>query len=158
MLKNKVINDETALLLSKIMRKNLHNIIIIFYKIYEQGFEEFLIRECLHPEYAYYSIEFENFNPQDGSYQKMVKTVGEKKQYQNNAKRYIRKSMDSLIKYWGKNNRKVIIINNIDISKQLSDVFVKLEHKNYKQAKAKLEILFKKMAKIFSEEFFQKQK
>jgi len=157
-LKNEVIDDNSALQLSKVMRKNLHNILTVFYKIYDLGFKDFLTKYYLHPEYAKYFIKFDGFNSNKGSYKKMIKIIGDKKQYKNSAERYIRKSFESLDKYSKVSNRNTKVLAEKDVSKQLEKVFHYLKQKDYIKAKRNLDIVFKKIAKFFSLEFFQNLK
>lgn len=104
-LKNKIRNNSDALKLSKIMRQNLHQVLLLLAEISKQGYNNFLITNFLHPEYAFYSITFRGFDPKTGLYKEMIKTAGSKKQYTNNAKRYIRISLESLKAYQKVKNR-----------------------------------------------------
>ena len=114
-LKKHIRNNKDALRASKIMRINMHNILLIFYEIHKNGYDNFLVDNFLHPEYASFSIKFIGFNPEDGSYKEMIKTKGNKKQYENNARRYIRKSLESLEKYKDVKNRNTIKISSSKI-------------------------------------------
>lgn len=105
LLKNRVKNDTDALRFSKLMRENLHYILSIFAYIADKGYKDFLQKYFLHPEYSNYSVKFDGFDPKTGFYKEMVKTEGNKKQYRNNAARYIRISFESLLKYSTKMNR-----------------------------------------------------
>ena len=115
--KNLVRNDNDAMTLSKIMRKNLHHVLTILSTIKASGFSKFLVKNFLHPEYAYFSIDFTGFDPKTGSYERMIKKPGNIKQYRNNAKRYIRIALDSLDDYQSKENRRVKMWKNIDVDK-----------------------------------------
>ena len=53
-LKNKIKTDADALKLSKIMRRNMHQILLILSEISKQGYSKFLVTNFLHPEYAFY--------------------------------------------------------------------------------------------------------
>jgi len=53
-LKNKIKTDADALKLSKIMRRNMHQILLILSEILKQGYSKFLVTNFLHPEYAFY--------------------------------------------------------------------------------------------------------
>ena len=99
LLKIKLRNDTDALKLGKLMRENIHHVLSIFSYLSEKGHKDFLIKNFLHPEYANYSIRFEIFDPKTGTYKEIIKTGGTKKQYVNNAKRYIRISLESLKQY-----------------------------------------------------------
>lgn len=157
-LKNHILNNRDALLLSKVMRKNLHNILTIFYIIYKSGYQEFLIKYFLHPEYAKYSIAFVSFNPEDGSYKEMIKKEGDKKQYDNNAKRYIRKSFEALDKYAVVANRNTKVLKSDNISNLLNLILKNLSKKDYSKARNNLNLIFDDIANSCSKEFFLDQK
>lgn len=155
-LKQDVSKDEDALLLSKIMRKNLNSVLYIFYLIHKNSYDEFLIKYFLHPEHANYSISFIDFNLKDGTYKKMVKKSGNKKQYKNNARRYIRKSFESLEKYAAVKNRNTKLLKSKEISDLLNKILIFLSKKDYKTARHSVDVIFKKIANFYSKEFFQK--
>jgi len=104
-IKKKIKNKNDISKLNKIMRKNMHIILLILYELHKAGFEKFLTT-FLNPQYAYYSYKFTNFDKQTGKYIAQ-KIEGTKKQYRNNASRYIRKSFEYLKKYKNKKNRKL---------------------------------------------------
>ena len=143
MLKTKIKNDSDALKLSKIMRQNMHNILSVFAFISEKGYQDFLIKNFLYPEHANYSISFKNFNPKDGSFESMIKTAGDKKQYKNNTKRYIRISIDSLKKYIGKENRHNKDWRTEEIDIELNKIIKHLEKNQEKLALKNVYALFK---------------
>jgi len=134
-LKNKVRTSEEALLLSKLMRRNMHYVLRILYLIHKKGYDHFLIRNFLHPEYARYSILFKNFNYKDGTFTKMTKIKGDKKQYLNNAQRYIRKSLESLERYSDKENRRIMDWESNKINKNIQNIFGLLKNKKESSAK-----------------------
>lgn len=142
-LKYLVKNDKDALRISKLMRLHLHQILTILSQINKKGYKAFLIKYFLHPEYANYSIKFLGFNPADGSYEEMIKTRGTKKQYSNNAKRYIRKSFDALKKYSDVKNRNTKIIASRDIQVAMLDVFQLLEAGRADRARKTLDSVFR---------------
>ena len=146
-LKKEVKTDEGALFVSKLMRKNLHYILSIFSVISKAGYKDFLIKNFLHPEFAFYSIEFVGFNPTTGQYQKMIKHRGNKKQYRNNAERYIRISFDSLKNYENKKNRRVSRWNNKKIDFFLKKTLDLLSQHKEKKALVPLRILFRTLAR-----------
>ncbi len=135
-LKNKIESQEDALTLSKLMRKNMHYILKILYIIHKSGYDNFLIKNFLHPEYANYHISFENFNYSNGLFTKMIKIKGDKKQYSNNAKRYITKSLVYLEKYNSKNNRRVINLNDEKSSRNIDKILFLLKNKKEHRAKS----------------------
>lgn len=114
-LKLLVKSDEDAKKLSDLMRRNMHHALIILAEVAANGFSDFLRRKFLKPEYAYYDIEYQGFDPSTGEYKRMVKKKGSKKQYENNAKRYIRKSFGSLRKYKEGGSRRVFKWNNAKV-------------------------------------------
>ena len=153
LLKNKVRNDTDALKLGKLMRENMHHILSIFSYLAKKGYKDFLIRNFLHPEYANYSIKFEIFDPKTGTYKKMIKISGKKKQYANNAKRYIRISLESLKQYSLKKNRNLKKWLNDDTEENLAQVVKYLESGNEKKALSKLFETFEVVAKHLSTKF-----
>jgi len=153
LLKNKVRNDTDALKLGKLMRENMHYILSIFSYLAKKGYKDFLIRNFLHPEYANYSIKFEIFDPKTGTYKEMIKTNGTKKQYANNAKRYIRISLESLKQYSLKKNRNLKKWLNDDTEESLAQVVKYLESGNEKKALSKLFETFEVVAKHLSTKF-----
>ena len=112
-----------------------------------------MIRNFLHPEYAKFSIKFEVFDPQTGTYKEMIKTSGTKKQYTNNAKRYIRISLESLKKYSLKKNRNLKKWLTGEIEENLTQVIKYLESSNEKKALSKLLETFEVVAKHLSKKF-----
>jgi hypothetical protein len=153
LLKNKVKNDADALKLGKLMRENMHHILSIFSYLTEKGYKDFLIKNFLHPEYANYSIRFDIFDPKTGSFKEMVKTVGTKKQYANNAKRYIRISFESLKQYSLKKNRNLKNWLDDDIKGKLNEVTTALDEKQDKKALLKLNETFEIIAEQLSKKF-----
>ncbi|MFA5113739.1 MAG: hypothetical protein WC529_05550 [Candidatus Margulisiibacteriota bacterium] len=127
-LKHKVISDRDAGKLSKLMRINLHCVLTILANISSEGFNDFLVNNFLHPEYAYYSIEFIDFDPSTGTFRSIVKKKGSKKQYHNNATRYVRISLESLRKYVKVGNRNVKGLINDTISAMLKTMITQLSN------------------------------
>jgi len=135
MLKNKIKNNSDALRLSKIMRQNMHQVLIILAEINKRGFGKFLVDNFLHPEYAFFSVSFRDFDPKTGNYKEMVKVPGDKKQYFNNAKRYIRISLESLEAYQKVGNRNTSDYYSQDVQRQLASVLILLKNKQNTEAK-----------------------
>jgi len=104
-LKHLVKSDEDAELLSQLMRRNMHHVLLILSDIAENGFSDFLRKNFLHENYAYYDIRFEGLDPATGKYKRVIKIPGNKKQYRNNASRYVRIAFESLKKYQEKERR-----------------------------------------------------
>jgi len=126
-LKNLVKTDEDAKKLSHLMRRNMHHVLIILSDISAAGFRDFLIKNFLHPEYAYFYIRFEDFNPTTGTYKRMIKIPGRKKQYERNAERYIRIAFESLEKYQKKENRRIEPWRSKDVDKALASAIESLK-------------------------------
>lgn len=153
LLKNEVTDDEGALKLGKLMRENMHHILSIFSYLSEKGHKDFLIKNFLHPEYANYSIKYEGFDPKTGNFEKMVKTNGTKKQYTNNAKRYIRISLEALKQYSLKENRNLKKWLTDEVEESLAKVIKHLERGNEKKARACLFETFELVAKNLAKKF-----
>ena len=155
LLKNKVKNSEDAKKLSNLMRKNMHYVLKILYKIHKGGYNSFLIKNFLNLKYAYYSVSFEKFNPKTGTYSKMIKKKGSKKQYENSSKRYVRKSLLSLEKYASKKNRKMSNWHDKDIDEGVEKITSLLKSKKEKEAKKQLFSVLKELATKLGEKFNQ---
>lgn len=153
LLKNNINNDTDALKFGKLMRENMHHILSIFSYLVKKGYKNFLIKHFLHPEYANYSIKFEAFDPNTGMFSKMIKTGGTKKQYANNAKRYIRISLESLKQYSLKKNRNLKKWLTKDTEESLAQVVKYLESQNENKALSKLFEIFEVIAKQLAKKF-----
>jgi Alw26I/Eco31I/Esp3I family type II restriction endonuclease len=105
-LKDRPKNNREAKTVSRLMRTNLHYVITLLGKIAEGGHDKFLVEKFLHPEYAFYSVDFEGFDPATGNYDRIIKQRGNIRQYSRNAERYVRISLESLDQYMEKSNRK----------------------------------------------------
>ena len=152
-LKNAVATDSDALKLSKIMRQNLHNVLIILSEISRKGFDQFLISNYLHPEFAYYSIRVVDFDSKTGNYKKIEKKEGNLKQYSNNAKRYIRISLKSLKDYRLVKNRNAKISKSDKVRELLDMTIKKLSLKEYAEAKSYLNQTLNQLAEELRAEF-----
>jgi len=145
-LKYLVKTDEDAKKLSHLMRRNMHHVLIILSDIAAKGFKDFLIRNFLHPEYAYYYIKFKGFDPSTGEYSKMIRIPGRKKQYENNAKRYIRIAFEALQKYQKKENRRVGLWKNRDVDLLVTSTLEQLQKGDEKSALTKIHSALQKLA------------
>ena len=154
-LKKDVKNEEDSLLLGKILRKNLHNVLFVLSQIKNAGHTDFL-EKLLHPEYAYYSIKFE-INDFDKQEYGIEKTLGSKKQYENNAKRYVRKSIESLDEYQDKTNRKTKLWISNDIDEKIICILMYLEVKDFVVARKLLQELLEIFAKHAENEYLDKK-
>lgn len=103
-LKAQANDEEKARLLSVIMRKNLHIILMSFAQLKNLGANNLLVR-YLSPDYSYLDYEFENFDPSTGYFDYSERT-SRTKNTESQADRYLRISMESLEKYSSKANRK----------------------------------------------------
>lgn len=102
-LKQKVKDHDDALKLSKLMRANLHHVLILFSKISENGYDKFLLK-YLHPEYSFVDYKFVDFYPLKGP-KKILKKPLDSKNKEKNAKRYVRVAFESLEEYKNIENR-----------------------------------------------------
>lgn len=103
LIKYKVKTQSDALKLSKLMRLNLHHILILFSKISEEGYNEFL-KKYLHPEYSYMDYKFLKFHPLTGA-EKILEKPLDSTNKKKNAQRYVRVSFESLEEYKKIENR-----------------------------------------------------
>lgn len=129
LLKNRAKDDRDAREISSLMRTNHHHVMEILYIISANGYKDFLLN-FLHPEYAYYSIEFRSLDRKTFQYERIVKKKGTMKQYENNAARYVRIAFESLNEYHSKtmDNRRVRqIMNKEEIRRRMSLLLDALE-------------------------------
>lgn len=146
-LKNKVTTEKEAVKLSTLMRNNLHQILLTFAIISENGYNDFLTK-LLHPDYSFYDYAFVGFNPKTGEYKeaKQKKLIG--KNQQNNANRYIRIALESLEKYKEKDNRRQYAWDSEEIDKRVNTVLSLLKEHKEKEALANLKKTFQQLAYI----------
>lgn len=118
-LKNLAKNDSDAWIVSKLMRRNLHYVLLILATIYEKNGEDFL-RTFLHPEYSFKDYRFPNFNPMD----EVTYTESETRDLNNqrNAGRYIRISFESLSEYLEPTNRSSKIWQSDEVDELLLEI------------------------------------
>jgi hypothetical protein len=109
-LKCKIKNQDDAFKLSKIMRTNLHHVLILFSKISENGYDIFLSK-YLHPEYSFVDYKFVDFHPLKGPKRTLEKPLDSKNK-EKNAKRYVRVAFESLEEYKNIENRNTKIWNS----------------------------------------------
>ncbi|TAE73825.1 MAG: restriction endonuclease [Bacteroidetes bacterium] len=143
-LKNKVKNDNDALKLSKLMRLNLHWVLMVFAMIDEKGFRDFLM-QFLNLDYSNYDYKFPDFQL-DGTFTKIIKTDKKGKNQENNKERYVRVAFESLEEYKNKENRRVTEWENENIDNFLKQLFEFLEQKNNSKAKEKLHEILQLLA------------
>jgi len=152
-LKNSITSESEANELGKVMRKNLNHVLSFLHKIKHAGHEEFLVRKFLHPEHSRFSIEFEGFDPETGEYKELKRIRGDKKQYENNAKRYVRKSLEALDKYDEKENRRVKLWEGKDIDDKISEIITLLNLSRFDSACKKIEELLTILSRYAEREF-----
>ncbi|MEK5234016.1 hypothetical protein MHB42_20220 [Lysinibacillus sp. FSL K6-0232] len=151
-LKNTITNDEDAKEASMLLRKNMHFILTILANIYEscESGAEFLYNKILVNQimYAYADYEFEGFDPETGEYKKMNIIQKGRKEYDNNAKRYVRKAFEALENYSSKENR---WYHNFlpHYKNELLSIHALIEAHEFEQAFTELQTLFETHAKYF---------
>lgn len=131
-------SDEDALGLSKILRKHLHRVLLVLNELKDRGNDEFL-NSLLNPQFAFYRIKIEGFNPSTGSYKKLEKTKGALTQYHRNAERYIRIAFESLEQYKQKNNRNLADIGEKELNKLVEETEEAVKRFGYERAKSVLQ-------------------
>ncbi len=145
--KNRITNDTEAVKVSTIMRNNLHQILLIFSIISENGYNDFLT-EFLNPLYSFYDYSLKDFDPQTGEY-KEVKTKNlTGKNQQNNVDRYLRIAFESLEGYKTKDNRKQYAWDSADIDESIEQTLQFLSKGNKEKAIEQLKVTFQKLAEI----------
>jgi Alw26I/Eco31I/Esp3I family type II restriction endonuclease len=150
-LKNKVLTENDALLLSKLMRTNLHHVLIVFSMISEAGFDDYLKR-FLHPEYSFWDYKFEKFDPKTGPAKiisKELSSVNKKK----NANRCIRIAFESLADYKKKANRNQKKWSNPGVDKIVNEILSLLKDKKIKEADSKILEAFNLLANDAESQF-----
>lgn len=133
LLKDRVKNDQDALKLSKIMKKNLHWVLTLFAIIDENGGREFLC-QFLHPEYSFFDHKFIDFNPLLGVYSKVISIPRKGKNQKNNIKRQYRVAFEALEQYKEKENRWHKEWENKDIDKRIIELILFIRSKKRSQA------------------------
>lgn len=146
-LKDKPSTDEEAKIVSRLMRTNLHYVLTLLGKIAEGGHRQFLVERFLHPEYAYYSIEFQGFNPETGNYDRIAKERGTIRQYSRNAERYVRISLESLGQYLEKDNRRFTKEHLEEVYSFADTIIAQLNNNNDSEGLESIE----RFLKIFAE-------
>lgn len=155
-LKNKIDTEEKALLLSKVMRLHLHNVLLILSEVYEHGYKDFL-RTYLHPEYSYYDHKFPKFNPMDKRTYTPVTKECSSANKKSNARRYIRISFEELKKYKDKDNRKVKNVINNSIQGYLKELYKNLDSKQYSEAKIIMDSIVEELSNITQDAFISRK-
>jgi hypothetical protein len=133
------------------MRKNLHYILLILSSIEKAGFAEYCIK-FLHPEYANFEWNFENFNPKTGSFL-AKKTPIDNLNSKRNAERYIRISLESLTSYDEKINRQNIKWDDLDVDDSLRALIKELNQGKEQQADKSLDKVINGLARLGTLQF-----
>ena len=129
-LKNTVTNDEDAFKLSKIMNACHKNVLYLFYLIYSETGNDFLMR-YLHPEYSMFNHTITRLDLTDLSKLEIKSKPSQSLNRQKTRERYIRIAFEALKKVGEKNNRKVkMVIKNIEVQ----NLFFLIQNKQYKLA------------------------
>ena len=114
-LKNTVTNDEDAFKLSKIMNACHKNVLYLFYLIYSETGNDFLMR-YLHPEYSMFNHTISRLDLTDLSKLEIKSKPSQSLNRQKTRERYIRIAFEALKKVGEKKNRKVkMVIKNIEV-------------------------------------------
>jgi Alw26I/Eco31I/Esp3I family type II restriction endonuclease len=143
-LKKEVKNDNDAVKLSVLMRKNLHWVLTIFAMIDENGFGLFLM-QFLNLDYSNYDYKFPDFQS-DGTFKEIIKIELTGKNQENNKDRYIRIAFENLENYKSKENRRVEDWQNSKIDKKLLQLFELLKKEKLDESTEKLHEILKYLA------------
>lgn len=131
-----IIDDATAIRASALLRQNMHHVLVMLSILHEAGFGDFL-KSYLHPEYALFDYEFEEFNPATGSFN-VRKYPVDSKNTQKQAERYIRISFETLETYAEVSNRNAKKWHNKNCDEMLDEVKTLISAGDYEGAKAKI--------------------
>lgn len=151
-LKKDVNTNTDAIKLSRMMRSNLHHVLMVFSIIEENGHIDFL-KSFLHPEYSFFDYRFYDFNKKDGTYGSCKKIVKKGKNQKNNAGRYFRIAFEELKQYRNIKNRNIKKWKSRKTDELLKVVLHFLDIKEYKKAKKCLDEVFIQLAKDSSKDF-----
>jgi Alw26I/Eco31I/Esp3I family type II restriction endonuclease len=146
MLKPIIVDDSSAVEASFLMRRNLHHVLILLSEIDENGYSEFLMR-YLHPEYAKYDYDFEDFNVLEGTYKAKRRRV-DSANTRSQSERYVRISFDSLNDYASKENRKNSKWESAECDTLLSEIIGLLSSNRENEAHIKILELFGVLAQL----------
>jgi Alw26I/Eco31I/Esp3I family type II restriction endonuclease len=143
-LKNKVTTDREALILSSLMRQNLHHILIVLSVISENNHDIFL-KQYLHPEYSFRDYAFINFHPLTGP-EKIVESKSHNANNIRNAQRYMRIAFEALQDYIKVENRNSKIWQSEKVDNLMAELIHLLNEADNELAKNKLGEVFKQLA------------
>jgi Alw26I/Eco31I/Esp3I family type II restriction endonuclease len=147
-LKNQITSDEEAVLASKVMRQNLHDVLTVLSFLEDKGQQKYLER-FLNPQFAYYDYYFSFFDPATGKFEanKFAVISANTKSL---ASRYVRISFESLKEYSTKLNRKSKDIVASSMPSYIESVLSFAKESNTKKAD---DVLFELLSKIASLHF-----
>lgn len=113
-LKNRVKKDSEALQLSKIMRANQHQALMLLSKLNEQGHRNFLA-QFLHPEYAMNRYKAIGFGGKDFRYKRLIAKKRQLTYAESMIERTERIGFEALEAYGKKSNRNAILLKDRDL-------------------------------------------
>jgi len=143
-LKNKVSSDYEALVLSSLMRLNLHHILIILSIISENAHDDFLL-QYLHPEYSFKEYKFADFDPITGP-GRIIEEDSQSANNNKNAQRYTRISFDALQDYMEVENRNSKIWESELVDRLMAELLHFLKNDQLTLAKSKLAQILTQLA------------
>ena len=150
-LKNLPVTIEEANTLGIILRKNVHNVLAVFYKIKKEGFADFLV-QFLHPKFALFQPIFTKIEPETRTYE-FYRIPVSRDEHKNHAERVIRISLESLDDYNEIKNRKVKLWKGEDIDDCIKKILENLKRQDNEGAKVALDSLLKIFAKYGKKEY-----
>jgi Alw26I/Eco31I/Esp3I family type II restriction endonuclease len=150
-LKYRARSDRDALVISKILRQNMHYVMCILSDIHTAGHRNFL-ESFLHPEYSNFEYEFTSFDVKTGKFQAKKIKVNSLNTIKL-SRRYIRISFESLGEYSKKMNRKSERWNDSHADRLLSQIILLLNSSKTDFAKNKLHELLAHLASQLSATF-----
>lgn len=118
--KDSVVDEETALRLSKLLRDNRHTAMEILRQIASEGHFAFLA-SCLQLYYADYDVQFENLRVEDHATvcDKIIHTPRETKYAAEQKARRCRVAFESLLAYFQKAERSALMVSTEEINKRV---------------------------------------
>ena len=121
--KNDVVDDETALRLSKLLRDNRHNLMSIFQKIKEQHNYAFLAT-FLSLQKAEYEVEFINLRVENSLtlFDNIEQKYRDNKYVKEQKARRFRVAFQALHEYFTKENRNAFVISSSQIDRKIETV------------------------------------
>ena len=123
-----VVDEETALRLSKLLRDNLHTLMRVLERIADSGHFTFLAT-FLGLDCAKHGVEFVNLRVEDHltRFDKMVHSARMTKYAVEQQARRLRVAFDALRDYFGKENRNAFVISNDEIEQSIRQAICELD-------------------------------